>query len=142
MKQVSLSHLTEVVVRFNEADPLGIVWHGHYVRYFEDGREAFGQEYGLSYLHVYKQGFTVPVVKIQCEYKKSLRYGDRVIIETMYTACDAARLEFSYTLYNAATKDIVARGNSVQVFLDRENNLLQLTNPPFFEEWKEKYLKR
>lgn len=142
MKQVSLSHLTEVVVRFNEADPLGIVWHGHYVRYFEDGREAFGQEYGLSYLHIYKQGFTVPVVKVQCDYKKSLRYGDRMIIETMYTACDAARLEFSYTLYNAVTKDIVARGSSVQVFLDRENNLLQLTNPPFFEEWKQKYLKR
>lgn len=142
MKQVSLSHLTEVVVRFNEADPLGIVWHGHYVRYFEDGREAFGQEYGLSYLHIYKQGFTVPVVKVQCDYKKSLRYGDRMIIETMYTACDAARLEFSYTLYNAATRDIVARGSTVQVFLDRENNLLQLTNPPFFEEWKQKYLKR
>ncbi|MBC6491888.1 acyl-CoA thioesterase [Flavihumibacter stibioxidans] len=142
MKQVSLSHLTEVVVRFNEADPLGIVWHGHYVRYFEDGREAFGQEYGLSYLHIYKQGFTVPVVKIQCDYKKSLRYGDRMIIETMYTACDAARLEFNYTLYNAATRDIVAKGSTVQVFLDRENNLLQLTNPPFFEEWKQKYLKR
>ncbi len=34
---------TEVLVRFNEADPLGIVWHGHYIRYFEDGREDFGK---------------------------------------------------------------------------------------------------
>ncbi|MFP3594736.1 acyl-CoA thioesterase, partial [Chryseobacterium sp. SIMBA_038] len=27
----------EVRVRFNETDPLGIVWHGHYIVYFEDG---------------------------------------------------------------------------------------------------------
>ena len=140
MKQVSVKHLTEVVVRFNEADPLGIVWHGHYVRYFEDGRESFGQQYSLSYLDIYKQGFTVPVVKVQCDYKKSLRYGDSMIIETVYTPCDAARLEFSYTLFNAATREIVAKGSTVQVFLDRTNNLLQLTNPPFFEAWKQKYL--
>jgi acyl-CoA thioester hydrolase len=61
MNKGSLSYTTEIAVRFNEADPLGIVWHGHYVRYFEDGREAFGQAFGLSYLDIYKQGFTVPI---------------------------------------------------------------------------------
>ena len=46
---------TEILVRFNEADPLGIVWHGHYIRYFEDGREAFGNQYGIGYLDFYKK---------------------------------------------------------------------------------------
>lgn len=32
------------LVRFNEADPLGIVWHGHYASYFEDARAAFGDK--------------------------------------------------------------------------------------------------
>jgi acyl-CoA thioester hydrolase len=27
----------------------------------------------------------------------------------------------------------------VQVFLQRDNFMLQLTNPAFFEEWKKKY---
>jgi hypothetical protein len=45
---------TEVIIRFNEADPLGIVWHGHYIRYFEDGREAFGKKFGITYLDFYK----------------------------------------------------------------------------------------
>nr|WP_214460552.1 acyl-CoA thioesterase [Flavihumibacter fluvii] len=139
MKPLTLSYSTEIVVRFNEADPLGIVWHGHYVRYFEDGREAFGQEYGLSYLDVYHHGFAVPIVKFQCDYKKSLRYGDKMIIETTYTPCDAAKLLFSYQLFNAATKELVAKGSSVQVFLDLKSNALHLTNPPFFQSWKEKY---
>jgi acyl-CoA thioester hydrolase len=127
---------TEIAVRFNEADPLGIVWHGHYIRYFEDGREAFGNAHGLSYLDFYKQGFVVPVVKVDCDYKRSLRYGDTVLIESRFIACNAAKIKFEYTLFNAKTLEIVAKGSSMQVFLDKETSTLQLTNPPFFDEWK------
>lgn len=127
---------TEVAVRFNEADPLGIVWHGHYVRYFEDGREAFGNSHGLSYLDFYRQGFVVPVVKVNCDYKRSLRYGDTVLIESRFVACDAAKIVFEYSLFNAKTGILVAKGSSTQVFLDKETSTLQLTNPPFFDAWK------
>ncbi|MEP7255731.1 MAG: acyl-CoA thioesterase [Ferruginibacter sp.] len=130
---------TEILVRFNEADPLGIVWHGHYIRYFEDGREAFGNMHGLGYLEVYKLGFVIPVVSVQCDFKRSLRYGDRVIVETKYIPTEAAKLKFTYRLYNAATQELVATGSSVQVFLDKEDSILQLANPPFFEDWKKKY---
>ena len=43
----------QIRVRFNETDPLGIVWHGYYITYFEDGREAFGRQHGISYLDVF-----------------------------------------------------------------------------------------
>ena len=36
-------------IRFNEIDALGIVWHGHYIKYFEDAREAFCKEHNISY---------------------------------------------------------------------------------------------
>jgi acyl-CoA thioester hydrolase len=134
--KASLINRTEVRVRFNEADPLGIVWHGHYIRYFEDGREAFGNTHGLGYLEVYKEGFVIPIVSVHCEFKKSLKYGDRVIVETKYIPTDAAKLKFTYRLFNAATNELVATGSSVQVFLDKETSSLQLTNPPFFNKWK------
>ena len=134
--QKTLSGKIEVNVRFNEADPLGIVWHGHYARYFEDGREAFGNEHGIGYLDFYKKGYVIPIVSIQCDYKRSLKYGEQVIVETTFLPCDAAKLKFEYRLYNAKTKQLVATGSSVQVFLDKENSTLQLTNPPFFEDWK------
>ena len=130
---------TEVQVRFNEADPLGIVWHGHYIRYFEDGREAFGNMQGLSYLDVYKQGFVIPVVQVQCDFKLSLRYGDKLIVETKYVPTDAAKMKFTYRLFNAATGKLVATGSSVQVFLDKDESVLQLSNPPFFDAWKKKH---
>jgi acyl-CoA thioester hydrolase len=131
---------TEVLVRFNEADPLGIVWHGHYIRYFEDGREHFGMQYGIGYLDFFNIGFVIPVVNIECSFKKSLRYGDTVIVETSFIPCPAAKILFSYRLFNKKTKELVATGHSVQVFLDKEHSSLQLLNPPFFEEWKRKHL--
>ncbi|MBS1933242.1 MAG: acyl-CoA thioesterase [Bacteroidetes bacterium] len=137
--QKKLSDRTEVLVRFNEADPLGIVWHGHYIRYFEDGRESFGEKYALRYLDFYKKGFVVPVVHVECNFKRSLKYGDKVIVETQYNPCEAAKIKFSYRLFNAATKELVATGSSVQVFLEKDNSVLQLTNPDFFEKWKKEH---
>jgi acyl-CoA thioester hydrolase len=134
-----LTDQTEVYVRFNEADPLGIVWHGHYVRYFEDGREAFGKRYGISYLDFYHKGIAVPVVSVQCDFKKALRYGDSVIVETTYINTAAAKLNFEYKIVDSVTKALVAKGSSVQVFVDAKTFELRLTLPEFFEEWKKKW---
>lgn len=136
MPSQSIVAKTEVRVRFNEADSLGIVWHGHYIQYFEDGREAFGQQYGLTYLSFFDQGFVVPIVSVQCDYKRSLRYGDRMIVETHYVPTQAAKIKFKYRILNAQTGELAAVGSSVQVFLERESSTLQLTNPAFFEAWK------
>lgn len=133
---VVLQERTEVKVRFNEADPLGIVWHGHYIRYFEDGREAFGRKYGIGYLDFYRAGFAVPVVSVQCDYKKPLRYGDHVIVECLYVDTPAAKLNFTYKIFKADTGELVATGSSVQVFVDAKTFQLELTIPTFFDTWK------
>jgi len=132
-----LINTIEQDIRFSDVDSLGIVWHGHYVQYFEDGREAFGKEYNLRYLDFYKQGYVVPIVTIQCDYKRVLRYGDRIIIETTYTPCEPAKINFNYRLLNALTRELVVTGSTTQVFLSKESFTLQLTNPDFFKDWKE-----
>jgi len=134
-----LQHQTEVTVRFNEADPLGIVWHGHYIRYFEDGREAFGRQYGISYLDVYKEGFAVPVVSVHCDYKKPLRYGESVIVEVTHVNTPAAKLLFTYRIFESETKELVATGSTTQVFVDVKSFQLHLTIPSFLETWKQKW---
>ncbi|HWC53012.1 MAG TPA: acyl-CoA thioesterase [Chitinophagaceae bacterium] len=134
-----LKDQTEVIVRFNEADPLGIVWHGHYVRYFEDGREAFGKRFGISYLDFYHQGLAVPVVSVQCDFKKPLRYGDSVIVESTFINSAAAKMKFEYKIFESRSNALVATGSSLQVFVDAKTFALQLTTPDFFEAWKKKW---
>ncbi len=131
---LTVSH--PVRVRFNETDPLGIVWHGYYITYFEDGREAFGRQHGISYLDVAHHGYTTPIVKSLCEHKLSLRYGDVARIETTIIDTPAAKMIFRYTIYDA-NEVIVCTGETIQVFLNKEGELM-LTNPPFYEAWKRK----
>lgn len=61
--QAALTDRTTIKVRFSEIDSMQIVWHGEYVRYFEDGREAFGKRYGLDYMSIYREGYVVPIVR-------------------------------------------------------------------------------
>jgi len=132
----TVSSRTFTKVRFNEVDSLGITWHGHYVRYFEDGREAFGEEHGLRYLDYYQHGLATPIVSLQCEYKKSLRYGETALIETHFQDSPAAKVHFDYRIFNADTSELVASGTTVQVFLDIESRELLLNTPAFFANWK------
>lgn len=132
----SLVGVEEARVRFNETDPLGIVWHGHYIVYFEDGREAFGRQHGLTYLDIQNSGFTTPIVKTNTEHFLPLRYGETFTIETTYINSTAAKLIYQYKIFNY--EGILAcSGETTQVFLDSDGNLC-LYAPTFFQEWKEK----
>ncbi len=131
-----ISFTSEIRVRFTETDPLGIVWHGNYIQYFEDGREAFGREYGISYLEQKAHGFTSPIVKSSCEHKLPLRYGDVATIETVFVNALAAKMIFRYKIFDPNNK-LACIGETTQVFLNDDGEL-SLTNPEFFKNWKQK----
>ncbi len=137
LEKKHLIHTTEIEIRFSEVDSMGIVWHGNYAKYFEDGREAFGKALGLSYLDVYANNHLTPLVKLDFQYKTPLEYGDTAIIETRYIDHDAAKIHFEYTIYNKKNNKVAATGESIQVFLNLNRELV-LISPDFFIDWKRK----
>ena len=122
-------------MRFSEVDALGIVWHGHYLKFFEDGREAFGRQFELGYLDIHKQQFLVPLVNITVDFKRTVKYGDTIIIETSYIDSPAAKIIFNYRLFRSSDSELVATGESTQIFMDLKQELF-ITMPSFFMEWK------
>ena len=138
MNENQLIAETEIAIRFNEVDALGIVWHGNYVKYFEDGREAFGEKFDLNFQKVYiNEGFVTPIVTVDCNYKQSLKYGDRAIIQTRYIPSRASKIIFEYSIFRAADRVLMCTGKTVQVFVSREGDLFY-TVPEFFANWKKK----
>jgi len=127
---------TEIRVRFGEVDSMRIVWHGNYIKYFEDGRESFGAKYQLGYLDVYKHNVMIPLVKVTCDFKRPLAYGDTAIVETRFVNSEAAKIVFEYTVYRKHGMEVMATGSSVQVFLTPDGELL-LVPPDFFTGWKQ-----
>lgn len=133
-----LINTTHIPVRFSEVDSLRVVWHGHYVTYFEDGRENFGSEFGLTYLDIKNNGFVTPIVKLNLDYKRPLTYGETAIIETSFINSPAAKLIFQYKIYRSSDQLLAATGESTQVFLNHEGEL-NLIVPDFIAVWKRKW---
>ena len=127
---------TQIRVRFNETDSLGIVWHGNYITYFEDGREDFGRKNGLTYLDVKAHNYVTPIVSSTCKHLLTTKYGEVLTIETTFVNTQAAKLIFQYKIFNEERK-IVCTGETIQVFLNLEGEL-SLNLPPFFAEWKKR----
>ncbi|GHC42419.1 acyl-CoA thioesterase [Ulvibacter litoralis] len=130
-----ISFTNEIRVRFVETDPLGIVWHGNYIQYFEDGREAFGRHHGISYLDQKDNGFASPIVKSTSEHKLPLRYGDIATVKTIYVDSPAAKMIFRYEIYNPEGQ-LVCTGETIQVFVSLDSGDLSLSIPEFFRAWK------
>ena len=128
----------EIDLRFSEVDSMGIVWHGSYAQYFEEGREAFGKEYKLGYMDIFGAGYLAPLVSLDIQYKKVLTYPQKIKVETIYMPTDAAKIQFQYKIYNAEG-ELTTTGSSVQVFLDINRQLI-LFNPDFYTQWKNRYL--
>lgn len=126
-------------VRFSEVDSMSVVWHGSYPLYFEDAREAFGEKYDLGYLLIFGNGYYAPLVDLEFHYRKPIVYGMRPRIRITYHPTEAAKLIFDYEIYDSQDGSLLATGSSTQVFMDL-NYKLVLYNPPFYEEWKKRWL--
>ena len=127
-------------IRFSEVDSMNVVWHGSYPLYFEDAREAFGRKYDLGYMKIFKNGYFAPLVELNFQYRKPLIYSSHPYIKIAYRPTDAAKIVFDYEIRDLADDALIATGHSVQVFTDKEYHLVWF-NPPFYEEWKKKWLR-
>lgn len=133
---MNLKIRTEERVKFSEVDSMGIMWHGHYIKLFEEGREQFGLKYGLDYLKVFNEGFYTPIIKSEMNHHAPLTYGDTAIIEVEFIFNKAAKLVFEYKIFSKNTGKLTTTGKTIQVFLDKKMNL-QITNPTYFDKWKQ-----
>lgn len=133
----TLKDREEVKVRFGEVDSMGIVWHGNYVKYIEEGRESFGKKYGISYLDIYENNVMAPVVNMNIDFKKQVKYGDMLIVETEFVNNRAAKIIFNFKIFRKSDNELVATAQSTQVFIDMNREMI-LYPPQFVLDWKKK----
>src|SRR5438876_3054726 len=99
-----LEATTTVRVRFQEVDSMRIVWHGHYLSYFEDARRAFGERYGLDYADIRRHNLHAPLVRVSVDFLAPATDNDLLEVSARLLKLDAAKLEFHYTVVRAADK--------------------------------------
>lgn len=136
MKTLTAVHPFEI--RFSEVDSMNIVWHGSYMLYFEDAREAFGARCGLEYMTIFGNGYYAPLVEMDFKFKSPLRYESHPEIIITYRPTESAKIVFDYEIRDRDTGTVCATGRSVQVFMDRNYELVW-ESPEFYRNWQKKW---
>lgn len=126
------------LVRFEEVDSIGIVWHGRYPGYFEEGRVALGNQYGVSYSDFIRNKLPVPIRQLGVDYFEPLFFEDEIEIEAILHWSEAARINYEYIIRR--DEKVVCTGYTVQLMLD-ESFELSLSPPPFYVDFMEKWKK-
>jgi len=98
-RPVQLKTSKMIDVRFSEVDAMNIVWHGSYALYFEDAREQFGKDFGLSYMSYFDNGYYAPLVELTFNFKKPLLYEQKARIDIIYRNVPAAKVIFDYEIW-------------------------------------------
>jgi len=102
-------------VPFHDLDPLQVVWHGNYLKYFDMTRSDLFNKLGVDLYQVYEDmNYIFPITKTYTKHIFPLRFRDEFI-------CQAKLMEAQYKILIhfeiRLTKDntLCARGKSEQV---------------------------
>ena len=107
----------ETTVEFFHLDPMGVVWHGNYVDFFELGRRALLEQIGYCYEEMKDSGYAFPIIEISAKYVGSLKFRDRARIKAILLEYEN-RLKIQYEIRNAGTGVVTTKGVSTQMAID------------------------
>jgi len=108
---------TPLRVRYAETDKMGVVYHSHYVVWFEVGRTEWCRAAGLPYSAMETSGLLILVTGLTCRYLKSARYDDAVTVRAMMTELGSRGCGFGYEVVNA-DDEVLCGGTTRHVFAD------------------------
>ena len=129
----------ELQVPFFDVDMMEVVWHGHYVKYFEEARCALLDKLGHNYRQMRDAGYAWPVIDLQLRYIRGAQFGQRIRVRADLVEWEN-RLKIHYLITDVATGERMTRGSSVQVAVEIASREMLLASPRVFVEAVERVL--
>ncbi|SIS19354.1 acyl-CoA thioester hydrolase [Aquipseudomonas alcaligenes] len=129
----------ELVVPFFDVDMMEVVWHGHYVKYFEEARCALLDKLGHNYRQMRDAGYAWPIIDLQLRYIRGAQFGQRIRVRADLVEWEN-RLKINYLITDVATGERMTRGSSVQVAVEIATREMLLASPRVFVEAVERVL--
>jgi acyl-CoA thioester hydrolase len=114
----------EVRVRFCETDLMGIVHHGSYLVYFEEGRVEWLRKRGVTYADWAASGVHLPVVDLSLKYIAPSRFDEVLTVETSLLELRTVSLKFGYAIRRGETR--IAEGWTRLGCIDGDHKLYRI----------------
>ena len=115
---------TQIRVRYQETDNMGVVYYANYFIWFEVARTEYLRSAGISYRHMEEKGMYLMVAGASCQYKSPARYDDVVRIQTWISKMKNSSLDFAHKIYIG--DKLIALGESVHVFTNKAGRPIRI----------------
>ena len=106
-------------------DHAGVMWHGSYLNFLEEGRIDALEKVGISYSELSKKGFEIPVISLQIKFKISFFHGEKFLLTSRFKFENKIRLTCK-TLFLKSNGEIGAEANTGLVFVRKTNDSIKL----------------
>lgn len=128
-----------VKTQFYDLDPMEIVWHGNYARFFEQARCALLDKLDYNYQQMSESGFAWPIVDMRIKYVRPLRFPQNVkVIATLVEYEN--RLRIDYVIRDIENNERLTKGYTVQVAVDKKTEEMLFQSPIAFRQKVEEIL--
>lgn len=107
---------TNVKVRYQETDQMGIAHHSVYAVWYEIGRTEATADMGYDYRNIEERGLMMPLVKLSCNFKGTAKYNDELEIVTFVKELSCAKVVYGYEIYNGGV--LINQGETILAFVD------------------------
>jgi acyl-CoA thioester hydrolase len=120
-------------VRYAETDASGVVYHSHYIVWFELGRGEWFWQQGRDYHRdVEDRGLNWPVAEVSARYHAPARYGDRVTVRTWLEQVQSRAFTIAYEILNTETRQVLCTGWTKHLNVNNDWRVVPL--PPELKE--------
>lgn len=110
----------EISPRYSETDQMGVIYHANYFTYFEVARTNLFEEIGYSYRKLEDEGIILPVIEVNCRYKKPIKYNEKIIIQAEIDFIKKIKIGFKYKIIRKKDNELLAIGNTVHGFVGKD----------------------
>ncbi len=118
-------HRFELRVRYGDADQMGWVYYGNYLRWFEIGRAEMMRSLGRSYRWIEEEKHVLmPVLEARARYFHGARYDELVGICSGVLASTRATISFGYRIVGE-DGTLCAIGHTEHCFTNRDAKLVR-----------------
>lgn len=115
-----VSHQLKIRTRYAETDQMGIVNNGHYLFYYEEGRNALIRDLGISYKEIEARGTMMPLIDAQIRYLKPAFFDEELTLTTSIKEKPLSKIVFHYEITNEKL-EIINQGTTTLVFVDSKS---------------------
>ncbi|MBK8158051.1 MAG: acyl-CoA thioesterase [Rhodospirillaceae bacterium] len=123
-----ISAETEIVAQFYDLDPMQVVWHGNYVRYFEQARSVLLDKIDYNYPEMERSGYLWPIVDMRIKFVRPVRYQQKLRVEAILMEYEN-RLKISYLCRDAGSGEVLTKAHTIQVAVTLATQELNLESP-------------